>query len=207
MKPINKKTLIWIAALGAMVLIADIILFFALEAISGTAFGVTAILSAPFAIIPLLFLYAPDEMEVIIKGSILDHDGWLPRTKESTLFEAASALILIITWVIAYATHNLESVAPLISTLVAIILLITAYFKRKTMYSFRLTLNMRQILIQARLSRILAVVTALFGMVAVCPGINTSVLPVVYIILACIICCIGIYLMAKHAKDKDVTQE
>lgn len=203
MKPINKKTLIWIAALGAMVLIADIILFFALEAINGTAFGVTAILSAPFAIIPLLFLYAPAEMEVVMKGSILDKNGWLPRTKESTLFEAASALILIITWVIAYATHNLESVAPLISTLVAIILLITAYFKRKTIYSFRWTLNMRQLVIQARLSRILAVVTALFGMVAVCPEINTKVLPVVYIILASIICCIGLSIMGKHANDSD----
>ena len=50
---------------------------------------------------------------------------------------------------------------------------------------------------------IVAAVIALFGMVVVCPGINTNALTVVYIILAAIICSIGLYIMRKHANGPD----
>ena len=50
---------------------------------------------------------------------------------------------------------------------------------------------------------IVAAVIALFGMVVVCPGINTNALMVVYFILAIIICCIGLSIMRKHANDPD----
>ena len=54
---------------------------------------------------------------------------------------------------------------------------------------------------------IVAAVIALFGMVVVCPGINTNALMVVYFILAIIICCIELSIMRKHANDPDENQK
>ena len=63
MKPTNRKIWLTVAIVAAIVLIADFILLLAVGAISGTVFGLTALISGPLAIIPLMFLIAPDEMK------------------------------------------------------------------------------------------------------------------------------------------------
>lgn len=205
MKPINKKMLISVAVLGSIVLIADIILFFALEAISGTAFGITALLSAPFAIIPLMFLFAPAEMEVFLKDSMIVKNGWLPRTKESTLFEIASALILICAWIIALATHSKEIIPLFISSVIVIGMLVKAYSKTPSalsLWSIWSATNMEQLLMRARYLRVLAVETALFGLLIVCPGVNFNIIIGILLPLY-ILTSIGFVILKNRAKGSD----
>lgn len=202
MKPINKKTLISVAVLGSIVLIADIILFFALEAISGTAFGITALLSAPFAIIPLMFLFAPAEMEVFLKDSMIVKNGWLTRTKESTMFEIASALILICAWIIALATHSKEIIPLFISSVIVIGMLVKAYSKTPSalsLWSIWSATNMEQLLMRARYLRVLAVETALFALLIVCPGVNFNIIIGILLPLY-ILTSIGLVILKNRAK-------
>ena len=197
MKRIDRKTLLIMAVLGTIVLVADIVLFFALEAISGTAFGITALISAPRAVIPFLLFYAPDEMKSIWKDSDFERSNWLPRTKESTLFEAATALILIILWAIVLASHTKELEMPVLITVVLIALLISAYNANSGRYSiWRGKKNMKQSLIRARLTRIVAVVIALFGMLSLIPGVNTIFVGVAFFVIV-ILTYIGAFVINK----------
>lgn len=197
MKRIDRKTLLIMAVLGTIVLVADIVLFFALEAISGTAFGITALISAPLAVIPFLLFYAPDEMGEIWKDSDFERSNWLPRTKESTLFEAAAALILIILWAIVLASHTKELEMPVLITVVVIALLISAYNANSGRYSiWRGKKNMKQSLIRARLTRIVAVVIALFGMLSLIPGVNTIFVGVAFFVIV-ILTYIGAFVINK----------
>ncbi len=108
MKPTNRKIWLTVAIVAAIVLIADFILLLAFGAISGTVFGITALISGPLAIIPMMFLIAPDEMKKQWNNADIARQGFLPRTKESTVFEIASAFILIASWVVAIARPNEE---------------------------------------------------------------------------------------------------
>ena len=197
MKLPGRKTLLIIAVIGTMALIADCILFFAAEAISGTAFGVTALISAPLAVIPFLLLYAPDEMEEIWKDSGFVKRNWLPRTKESTLFEAASAIILIIAWVIAWASHYEPMVHLMTITVLVISFLISAYNTRSR-WNFRWTRNnhMLQIRMHSRLSRIMAVEVAFFGLLFLIPGSDKTFVTVAFLVIA-ILTYVGAFILNK----------
>ena len=187
MKLMNKKTLLILAIIGSMVLIGDFILYFAMGVISEKAFDITAKLSGVLAIVSAVFFLAPNEKGIDLKNSRQAEGIRLQRTKESTLFEATAALIVIITWLIAIATHNVGLVAPIIFTAIVIAFLVKAYHKRRSTFSIWPSRNIRynteQILIFARLDRIMAVVTALFSLVAVCSEVNIKILISVYTLL------------------------
>ena len=57
---------------------------------------------------------------------------------------------------------------------------------------------MQQQLICSRIERIMAVVTALAGLLAVCPGVNTKVLLVVYAFLVLLLEIGGDFFVAKY---------
>lgn len=186
----NKEALKIIALISFIVLLIDAILFFALGIISGTVFGITALISAPLAIIPFLLIYAPEEMAEIWNDSKFAGSNWLPRTKESTLFEVTSAFILIISWVIFLATHSEELEMLLVITVIVIALLITAYNTEWNRYYNRWRWlntkqdNMKLCLIRSRLNRILAVELALFGMLSLIPGVGKAFVVVAFIVMA-----------------------
>lgn len=198
----NKEALKIIAIIGIIVLLTDAILFFALGLISGTVFGITALISAPLAIIPFLLIYAPDEVAEIWKDSNLASSNWLPRTKESTMFEVASAFILIISWVILLVSHNKELEMLVVVTVVVIALLITAYNAKWSWFHNRWSWpnlkedNMKQCLIRARLYRIFAVELALFGMLSLIPGVDEIFVMVAFLVMA-IITYIGAFIINK----------
>lgn len=205
MKPNNKIALLIATAIGTTVLIADFIMFFAMEAISGTAFGVTALISAPIAIISALCLIAPEEMRAQWKNwenANLPKQGFLPRTKESTTFEVASAIILACAWVITLATDHEALSLQAIFTVIVVALLVTAYVANKKTWSIWAVNNTRQLLIRARFMRILAVEIALFGMLTVCPGVNQTIIGIIFLGIA-ILSYILFFIFTSRAKGPD----
>lgn len=188
MKQSNKIILLAVAGIATIVLVADFILFLAAESISGTVFGVTALISAPLSIVPLMFLIAPDEMRKQFDNANIAKQGFLPRTRESTLFELASALILVCSWVIVLALHNKEFHILLITTVAVMALLVTAYFTDKWTLGMVAANNMQQLQTGARFKRILAVETALYGLLTVCPGINQTFVNWTFLLIAVFSC-------------------
>ena len=184
MKPTNRKIWLTVAIVAAIVLIADFILLLAFGAISGTVFGITALISGPLAIIPMMFLIAPDEMKKQWNNADIARQGFLPRTKESTVFEIASAFILIASWAVAIARPNEEIYIIYVVTFCVIALLISAYFTNKWTFGMIASDNMQQLQIRARFKRIIAVETALYGLLTVIPGINQTFVNWTFLLLA-----------------------
>ena len=200
MKPTNKKIILTVAILATIVLVADFILFLAAEAISGTVFGITALISAPLSIVPMMFLIAPGEMREAVNNSNFARQGILPRTKESTLFEAASALILVASWVIVLARYaeGLYFIAG-IDTICVIALLVTAYFTEKWTFGIIASDSMQQLQIRARFRRIMAVELALYCLLTVIPGVNQTFVNWAIIILFILSL---VWFIAAHFKSK-----
>lgn len=199
MKPTNRKIWLTVAIVAAIVLIADFILLLAFGAISGTVFGITALISGPLAIIPMMFLIAPDEMKKQWNNADIARQGFLPRTKESTVFEIASAFILIASWAVAIARPNEEIYIIYVVTFCVIALLISAYFTNKWTFGMIASDNMQQLQIRARFKRIIAVETALYGLLTVIPGINQTFVNWTFLLLAILSL---VWFFTAHFKSK-----
>ena len=201
MKPTNRKIWLTVAIIAAIVLVADfILLFLAPEVISGTVFGITALISGPLAILPMMFLIAPDEMNKQLNNANIARHGFLPRTKESTLFEIASALIIAAAWIIALARHTEEFYVLIgIVTIGVIALLVTAYFTEKWTFGMLASDNMPQLQIRARFKRILAVEAALYGLLTVIPEINQTFVNWAFLLLAILSI---VWFITAHFKNK-----
>ena len=199
MKPTNRKIWLTVAIVAAIVLIADFILLLAVGAISGTVFGITALISGPLAIIPMMFLIAPDEMEKQWNNADIARHGFLPRTKESTLFEVASAFILIASWIVAIARPNEDIYIICVVTFCVIALLFSAYFTNKWTFGMIASDNMQQLQTRARFKRIIAVETALYGLLTVIPGINQTFVNWTILLLAILSI---VWFITAHFKSK-----
>ena len=199
MKPTNRKIWLTVAIVAAIVLIADFILLLAVGAISGTVFGITALISGPLAIIPMMFLIAPDEMEKQWNNADIARQGFLPRTKESTLFEVASAFILIASWIVAIARPNEDVYIICVVTFCVIALLFSAYFTNKWTFGMIASDNMQQLQTRARFKRIIAVETALYGLLTVIPEINQTFVNWTFLLLAILSI---IWFITAHFKSK-----
>ena len=199
MKSTNRKIWLTVAIVAAIVLIADFILFLAAGAISGTVFGITALISGPLAIIPMMFLIAPDEMEKQWNNADIARHGFLPRTKESTLFEVASAFILIASWIVAIARPNEDIYIICVVTFCVIALLFSAYFTNKWTFGMIASDNMQQLQTRARFKRIIAVETALYGLLTVIPGINQTFVNWTILLLAILSI---VWFITAHFKSK-----
>ena len=199
MKPTNRKIWLTVAIVAAIVLIADFILLLAVGAISGTVFGITALISGPLAIIPMMFLIAPDEMKKQLNNADIARQGFLPRTKESTLFEVASAFILIVSWIVAIARPNEDVYIICVVTFCVIALLFSAYFTNKWTFGMIASDNMQQLQTRARFKRIIAVETALYGLLTVIPGINQTFVNWTFLLLAILSL---VWFFTAHFKSK-----
>ena len=199
MKPTNRKIWLTVSIVAAIVLIADFILLLAVGAISGTVFGITALISGPLAIIPMMFLIAPDEMEKQWNNADIARHGFLPRTKESTLFEVASAFILIASWIVAIARPNEDVYIICVVTFCVIALLFSAYFTNKWTFGMIASDNMQQLQTRARFKRIIAVETALYGLLTVIPGINQTFVNWTILLLAILSI---VWFITAHFKSK-----
>ena len=199
MKPTNRKIWLTVAIVAAIVLIADFILLLAFGAISGTVFGITALISGPLAIIPMMFLIAPDEMKKQWNNADIARQGFFPRTKESTVFEIASAFILIASWVVAIARPNEEIYIIYVVTFCVIALLFSAYFTNKWTFGMIASDNMQQLQTRARFKRIIAVETALYGLLTVIPEINQTFVNWTFLLLAILSL---VWFFTAHFKSK-----
>lgn len=199
MKPTNRKIWLTVAIVATIVLIADFILLLAVGAISGTVFGITALISGPLAIIPMMFLIAPDEMKKQWNNADIARQGFLPRTKESTLFEVASAFILIASWIVAIARPNEDVYIICVVTFCVIALLFSAYFTNKWTFGMIASDNMQQLQTRARFKRIIAVETALYGLLTVIPGINQTFVNWTILLLAILSI---VWFITAHFKSK-----
>ena len=199
MKPTNRKIWLTVAIIAGIVLIADFILLLADGAISGTVFGITALISGPLAIIPTMFLIAPDEMKKQWNNADIARQGFLPRTKEATLFEVASAFILIASWIVAIARPDEDIYIICAVTFCVIALLFSAYFTNKWTFGMIASDNMQQLQIRARFKRIIAVETALYGLLTVIPGINQTFVNWTFLLLAILSI---VWFITAHFKSK-----
>ena len=199
MKPTNRKIWLTVAIVAAIVLIADFILLLAVGAISGTVFGITALISGPLAIIPMMFLIAPDEMKKQWNNTDIARQGFLPRTKEATLFEVASAFILVASWIVAIARPNEDVYIICVVTFCVIALLFSAYFTNKWTFGMIASDNMQQLQTRARFKRIIAVETALYGLLTVIPGINQTFVNWTILLLAILSI---VWFITAHFKSK-----
>ena len=199
MKPTNRKIWLTVAIVAAIVLIADFILLLAFGAISGTVFGITALISGPLAIIPMMFLIAPDEMKEALSNANIAQLGFLPRTKESTMFEIASAFILIASWIVAIARPNEDIYINCVVTFCVIALLFSAYFTNKWTFGMIASDNMQQLQTRARFKRIIAVETALYGLLTVIPEINQTFVNWTFLLLAILSI---VWFITAHFKSK-----
>lgn len=123
----------------------------------------------------------------------------MPRTKESTLFEVASAFILIASWIVAIARPNEDIYINCVVTFCVIALLFSAYFTNKWTFGMIASDNMQQLQIRARFKRIIAVETALYGLLTVIPEINQTFVNWAFLLLAILSI---VWFITAHFKSK-----
>jgi hypothetical protein len=91
----------------------------------------------------------------------------VPRTREGFIMEAVAAMLLIGAWVVALARHEFASAfygewyAILIGvTILVVALLVSAYFPKFINHSRQFS-NVRQVMLNVRMTRVLAIELAL----------------------------------------------
>ena len=169
MKPLNRNLyLLFIGMIEAIFFIYTIIMY--RRGIAGTAeiaFGCCAmtIIGAGCIAIALINKIGKEKEE----GPILDLTE-VPHSREGIIFEVLTVLILAVAWIVAIVTHRfwiegyfyyLEPVTMFLLTILAITVLWIVYMPRFISMVRRQT-NVKQVALEVRMCRVLAVELALF---------------------------------------------
>ena len=186
MKPMNKITLTLTAATAmGVIIVAMVIALFMEGKISDTTFWIVwivlGLVSAP--VIYLIVhgitsgIKSPREQAAELADDIDTDNLRLPRTPETTVIEATTAVILIAAAVAAIVTHfaglNGRGLAGF--TILPTFLLISAYTPRPSFLWGEMH-NLKQVYISARLMRILAIMIAFGGLMRACVWLYTPMM-------------------------------
>ena len=186
MKPLNKRTLTLSAATAmGVIIVAMVIALFMEGKISDTTFWIVwivlGLVSAP--VIYLIVhgitsgIKSPREQAAELADDIDTDNLTLPRTPETTVIEATTAVILIAAAVAAIVTHfaglNGRGLAGF--TILPTFLLISAYTPRPSFLWGEMH-NLKQVYISARLMRILAIMIAFGGLMRACVWLYTPMM-------------------------------
>ena len=184
----SKISAIALACVDILVVAIAIALFF-MDKISDTTFW-TVIIIACLAASPLFYLAAhgitsgiksPQEQAAADADDIVLDDLELPRTLESTIFEAIAVIVLIAVTYVGFTTHfqnisgrNLAGVSIITSGL-----LVSAYTPRPSFLWGEMH-NLWQVRCSARLHRILALMFAIYMLMRLCEGFYSPMVGNVY---------------------------
>lgn len=109
------------------------------------------------------------------------------RTLEGTIFEIVSAIILVVVWVLAFATGMFggseiqgKHIAIITLTVATIVLLAGSYFPRWINAGQELK-NIRQVEVAIRMTRTLAVEFATFSLLMVAFSSNKAIIDIIHI--------------------------
>ena len=186
MKLMNKRTLTLSAATAmGVIIVAMVIALFMEGKISDTTFWIVwivlGLVSAP--VIYLIVhgitsgIKSPREQAAELADDIDTDNLTLPRTPETTVIEATTAVILIAAAVAAIVTHfaglNGRGLAGF--TILPTFLLISAYTPRPSFLWGEMH-NLKQVYISARLMRILAIMIAFGGLMRACVWLYTPMM-------------------------------
>ena len=182
----NKRTLTLSAATAmGVIIVAMVIALFMEGKISDTTFWIVwivlGLVSAP--VIYLIVhgitsgIKSPREQAAELADDIDTDNLTLPRTPETTVIEATTAVILIAAAVAAIVTHfaglNGRGLAGF--TILPTFLLISAYTPRPSFLWGEMH-NLKQVYISARLMRILAIMIAFGGLMRACVWLYTPMM-------------------------------
>ena len=186
MKPMNKITLTLTAATAmGVIIVAMVIALFMEGKISDTTFWIVWIVLGLVSVPVIYFLVhgitsgikSPREQAAELADDIDTDNLRLPRTPETTVIEATTAVILIAAAVAAIVTHfaglNGRGLAGF--TMIPIWLLIRAYTPKPSFLWGEMH-NLKQVYISARLMRILALMIAFGGLLRACVWLYTPVM-------------------------------
>ena len=186
MKPMNKRTLTLTAATAmGFIIVAMVIALFLEGKISETTFWIVWIVLG-LASAPVIYLIvhgitsgikSPREQAAELADDIDTDNLTLPRTPETTVIEATTAVILIAAAVAAIATDfaglNGRNLAGF--TILSTWLLNRAYTPRPSFLWGEMH-NLKQVCISARLMRILAIMIAFGGLLRACVWLYTPMM-------------------------------
>jgi hypothetical protein len=185
MSAMNRKYMILVLGIIDLLTVVLIIALAAMDKISETTFW-TALIVVCLAATPLLYLVShsvtagiksPQEQAAEL-GDDIDTDNLkLPRTLETSIFEAITATILIAALVAWFTTHcaGLDGRGMAGFVMLPIWLLIRAYTPRPSFLWGEMH-NLVQVYISARLMRILAIMIAIGGLLRACIWFYTPVM-------------------------------
>ena len=182
----NKRTLTLTAATAMGVIIVAMVIALFLEGkISETTFWIVWIVLG-LASAPVIYfivhgitsgIKSPREQAAELADDIDTDNLTLPRTPETTVIEATTAVILIAAAVAAIATDfaglNVRSLFGF--TILSTWLLIDAYTPRPSFLWGEMH-NLKQVYISARLMRILAIMIAFVGLLRACVWLYTPMM-------------------------------
>lgn len=186
MKPMNKITLTLTAATAmGVIIVAMVIALFMEGKISDTTFWIVWIVLG-LASAPVIYfivhgitsgIKSPREQAAELADDIDTDNLTLPRTPETTVIEATTAVILIAAAVAAIATDfaglNGRNLAGF--TILPTWLLINAYTPRPSFLWGEMH-NLQQVHISSRLMRILAMMIAFGGLLRACVWLYTPMM-------------------------------
>ena len=186
MKPMNKRTLTLTAATAMGVIIVAMVIALFLEGkISETTFWIVWIVLG-LASAPVIYfivhgitsgIKSPREQAAELADDIDTDNLTLPRTPETTVIEATTAVILIAAAVAAIATDfaglNVRSLFGF--TILSTWLLINAYTPRPSFLWGEMH-NLKQVYISSRLMRIMAIMIAFGGLLRACVWLYTPLM-------------------------------
>ena len=186
MKLMNKRTLTLSAATAmGVIIVAMVIALFMEGKISDTTFWIVWIVLGLVSVPVIYFLVhgitsgikSPREQAAELADDIDTDNLRLPRTPETTVIEATTAVILIAAAVAAIVTHfaglNGRGLAGF--TILPTFLLISAYTPRPSFLWGEMH-NLKQVYISARLMRILAIMIAFGGLMRACVWLYTPMM-------------------------------
>lgn len=185
MSAMNRKYMILVLGIIDLLTVALIIELAAMDKISETTFW-TVLIVACLAATPLFYLVAhgitagiksPQEQAAELADDIDTDNLKLPRTIETTVFEAITVAILIAAVVVWFATHyaGLDGRGMAGFVILPTWLLIRAYTPRPSFLWGEMH-NIEQVQISTRLMRILAVMIAIGGLLRACVWFYTPVM-------------------------------
>lgn len=186
MKPMNKRTLTLTAATAmGVIIVAMVIALFMEGKISDTTFWIVWIVLGLVSAPVIYFLVhgitsgikSPQEQAAELADDIDTDNLRLPRTPETTVIEATTAVILIaavVAWIAShFAVLSGRHMAGF--TMIPIWLLIRAYTPKPSFLWGEMH-NLKQVYISARLMRILAMMIAFGGLLRACVWLYTPMM-------------------------------
>lgn len=193
MKPLNRKSAFSVFAVVETIITLLLIVFWGMGKLSHLTFVLslfTILFLSLVAVVFILYKYPATTAE---KGGFDPDKVHVGRTREGTIYEVITGLIIAAAWIIALATQFFigedggilykEFFYMLLFTLMIVVTLIDMYTPRDLHLAGKLT-NAKQVALAVRMNRILALLIALLLVSCVIPQWHNNWFAICWLALA-----------------------